>query len=711
MKKAISLFLTAAVLVCITGGCTPAQDPTVAPTDASSAATSPSSGSDEPTVPADPMQAVSDRLEALGAYDGYFETADNDVSVELVSGTDGCWTLENGVLRFADLQEDSVYALSGKLRGNIIIDAGEDYKLELELHGFSLISDSVSPIEVISADKVSICAKSGFDNYIYDVRPEVDDEDDSAHSGAIYSKEDLELCGKGSLTVVSEHNNGIHTKDDLKVKNLSLLVACVDNALKGNDSVTVNSGTLTLIAAAGDGIKTKNSDLSSKGKQRGSITVKGGSITIIAACDGLDAAYDVVIEGEETSLVIDTAVYAGLGTDQSDSSSNNQTPDFDTNRPDMGGVPGGNMPDMGGDPPDMGTMPDFGGQPDQNTPPQMPDGQTPPQIPDGQTPPQMPSQPNGTPQEQPSQPDGTANVSTMAQGGGRPGGGGGGMGGWPGGGGMGGPGMEEGNTNKISYSAKGLKADNQVSILGGTITIRSQDDCIHANGGEALENDETSLGNVSVEGGVLNLLSDDDGIHADGTLTISGGTVTVSQSYEGLEGQTVSISGGLISVYASDDGVNGTATSGTAIEISGGTIYVCCSGDGLDSNSQTAYSGIVISGGKAVIITDSVVDSSIDTEQGYSYTGGSVIAVMSSRAMTNEPTHCRDFSSIGTSRTMNLTAGKYLRVSDDGNQIADMEIPQGMSAMVVYLGCNAATFEISDTAAGSADENGVFWCR
>ncbi len=679
MKKAISFFLLASLLAGLMTGC--AQKP-----DATDPTAAPAPDSTGPTVSEEPLQSVSDRLDELKAYAGFFETEETDISVQCVSGTDSCWTLDGGILTFSALQEDSVYVVSGKLRGSIVIDVGEDYNLELELHGLSIVSDSVSPVEVISADKVSLCAKSGFENYIYDIRPTVDDTDDAAHSGAIYAKADLELCGKGSLTVVSEHNNGLHTKDDLKVKNLTLAVACVDNALKGNDSVTVSSGNLTLIAVAGDGIKTKNSDLSSKGKQRGTITVSGGSTTIIAACDGLYAAYDVVIEGEDTILSVETASYAGLGTTQSGTTGDNQAPDFGTNWPDRGDIPGGDAPDMGG-------RPDFGGQPGQNEPPQMPGGGI--QPPDEAPPPQ--------------QPTGDAGVTPMSdRGGGRPGGGG--MGGWPGGGGMGGPGGMDGNSNKISYSAKGLKADNQISVLGGTITVRSQDDCLHANGGEALENGETALGNVTVQAGNLTLLSDDDGVHADGTLTVSGGTVTITQSYEGLEGQLVSITGGTISVQADDDGVNGTATSGTAIEISGGTVYVSCSGDGLDSNSRTAYAGIVISGGKTVIFTDAVADSAIDTEQGYGYTGGIVIAVMTSRGMTNELTHCRDFTRVGTSRTMNLIAGKYLRVCADGSQIADVEIPQGMSAMVVCLGSNAATFELTDTPAGTTDENGIFWC-
>ena len=72
----------------------------------------------------------------------------------------------------------------------------------------------------------------------------------------MYSECDLALQGKGTLKIRSVNNNGVHSKDDLEVKNLALQVECKDNALKGNDGVTVESGTLTLIATLGDGIKT-----------------------------------------------------------------------------------------------------------------------------------------------------------------------------------------------------------------------------------------------------------------------------------------------------------------------------------------------------------------------------------------------------------------------------------------------------------------------
>ena len=83
----------------------------------------------------------------------------------------------------------------------------------------------------------------------------------------------------------------------------------------------------------------------------------------------------------------------------------------------------------------------------------------------------------------------------------------------------------------------------------------------------------------------------DDGFHADGALTINGGTISILQSYEGLEGSTVEINGGDIQLTASDDGVNAAggsygdnwdsfrADGSHFVRITGGTLWVDAQGD------------------------------------------------------------------------------------------------------------------------------------
>lgn len=664
----------------------------------------------------DDSTTFGESLDDLNAYAGYFEEDTVDVTVTCVSGTPDCYKLEGNTLTFTQIDEESVYSVSGKLKGNIVIDIGDEYKFDLELQGLSVVSDTENPIMVLSGDEVSITAKSEYENYIYDIREAVDETDETVYSGAIHSIVDLEICGKGSLTVVSESNNGIHGKDDLQVKNLTLLVACIDNALKGNDSVEITEATTTLIATQGDCIKTTNSDISDKGNQRGIVTISGGSHAIYAACDGIDAAYDVIVENDATELNIYTDKYSNYSSEVTAVDEDqyyirftsnsykysvkyyNSDSDYTwVNAEYHSSVSGGrynyyyySFPKMS----EYSKMQFFIYSSD------MEQGQDEDYLvgsdylspSSGYDTFALTSQGNSLSYT-------WTNYTTSIQDNG--------MGGHGGMGGMGG--MSNGNTDKGDYSTKGLKAGNEIIINSGTINIKSYDDAVHANNDTTLENGEASTGNITVNGGVVTAYSNDDGLHADGTLKITNGMVSVTNSYEGLEGANVIISGGNVSIISSDDGINGTTTSDTAIEISGGTVYICCNGDGIDSNSRTSYSGIVFSGGKTVVISTSSGNSAIDTEQGYQYSGGCVLAVMPRGGMTSEATHCSNFSNIGTSSSVSLNSGSYLTVTVNGSVVATVKMPSSISANVIYLGNKSASISSSTSSSLNLDNNGVGW--
>jgi len=669
----------------------------------------------------DDSKTFGEPLEELGAYDGYFEGDSADITVNCVSGTDKAYKLEGTTLTFTAIGEKTVYSISGTFKGNIVIDVGDEFKFDLELHGFSLTCDTVNPITVISGDEVAIKAKKDTKNYIYDMRAAVDTADDTLYSGAIHSDVDLEIGGKGELTVISENNNGIHTKDDLQVKNLTLYVACIDNALKGNDSVEMESACTTLIASGGDCIKTGNNDISSKGNQRGSISIVGGTHTLYAACDGIDAAYDFTIDDSTTVLNIYTDKYSNYSKEVTATSDdinyirftgnkyhysvkyyNSDTDYVWVNAEYHSDVSGGrttyyyySYPKMTDyakqqffiyeDEAQRGQEEEYLVNSDYLTPNEGSDTFA------------LTQSYNGLSYQ-------WTNYSTSI----REGGFGGGPGGGPGGGHGGFGGMNDGNTDKGDHSTKGIKAANEIVINEGTVNIKSYDDAIHANNDNALENGETPLGNVTVNGGTVTLYSNDDGIHADGILSITAGTVSVTNAYEGLEGNQVQISGGYVSVLSKDDGINATVTSGTAVEISAGTVYIYCTGDGIDSNSRTSGMGIVFSGGKTVVISNSGMNSAIDTENGYTYTQGSVIAIMPRGGMSSEATHCESFSSIGKSTQLSLTADNYLVVGI-GNTTATVKMPVSLSATVIVLGDNSPSITSESSTSAVLDQNGVAW--
>lgn len=633
---------------------------------------------------------------------------EESVAITCESGTQNAYSVEGNTITFSNISEQSVYDIQGAFHGNIVIDVSDDYKFELQMIGFEMYSHTACPITVVSGDKVTLSAKKSTKNYIYDMRETVDETDENAISASVYALCNLDIQGKGSLFVTSVNNNGIHTKDDLSVKNLSLQVDCMDNALKGNDSVTVESGTLVLIARQGDGVKTTNSDVSAKGNQRGTVTISGGDILIYAACDGIDSAYDVNIDesaatvslqiftdkyskySEEVTAVAESVYYIRFN-----STAYSYSLKFYNDDTDVVWYHSSSSTTVGNN---------------RYFPITKPSGYAYVQLYIYSS-----SQQQGQDEDYLACTEGMAvndNYDTIAlqtrgnsltygwtnyttnQGNFGPGGMGGGFGG-----------MTEGNTDKGDYSTKGIKADNAVTISAGTIAVSSYDDAIHANCDVTLENGETPLGNVTVTGGNLTLRSNDDGVHADGTTAIGGGTITIVSSYEGIEGNTVDISGGNISIVSSDDGINGTAASGTAIAVSGGNLYVYAGGDGIDSNSTTSYTGIVFSGGTSVIISTGQAESSIDTERGYQYSGGYVIGISSSGGMSSEATNCSNFSSVGTSKTLSLQKDAYLVIAD----IATVKMPVSVSAIVVCLGKTSASISSSSSTSDNLDANGVYW--
>ena len=668
----------------------------------------------------DDSKTFGESLDDLGAYAGYFEGESTDIVVECVSGTQGAYKLEGTTLTFTTIGEETVYSISGTFRGNIVIDTGDSYKFDLELHGLSLVCNSTNPITVISGDEVAIKAKKDTKNYIYDMRSAIDETDETLYSGAIHSDVDLEVGGKGELTVVSENNNGIHSKDDLQVKNLTLLVACIDNSLKGNDSVEIEGGNTTLIASGGDCIKTSNSDISEKGNQRGSISIVGGTHNLYAACDGIDAAYNATVDDSTTVLNIYTDKYSNYSKEVTATSSdanyirftsnayyysvkyyNSDTDYVWVNAEYHSKVSGGrsnyyyySYPKM----PEYSKVQFFIYETEAQR------GQDWEYLVASDYLTQNSAYDTFALTSRGNQLSYSwTNYTTTIQEGGFGGPGG------PGGGGMGGPGgMGEGNTDKGEYSTKGIKAANEIVINNGTVNIKSYDDAIHANNDGSLENGATPLGNVTINGGTITAYSNDDGLHADGTLSVSAGTVSVTNSYEGVEGTTVNISGGYVSVNAKDDGINATATTGVAIAISGGTVYIYCTGDGIDSNSRTSYQGIVFSGGNTVVISNSNGNSAIDTEQGYAYEGGAVIAIMPRGGMSNEATHCQSFSSVGKSTQTSLSSGSYLVVGI-GNQTATVKMPASINALVITLGDSSPSITTESSVSVELDGNGVAW--
>lgn len=478
------------------------------------------------------------------------------------------------------------YTVAGLLsEGQLIVDAGDEDEITIVLNGTSITCSSGSPIYVKNASEVKIKSEENTFNEVIDKRAEAtDDSSDDAGNATIYATCDLKLVGKGALVVTGNYNNGIQSKDDLSIKNVIVKVTAVNNAIKGNDAVDIESGNIIAISAKGDGIKTSNSSISNKDNQKGIVTITGGNIDVYAACDGIDAAYGVDISGDG-NLNIYTDTYSEYseevttsGSSSGSSSSTNKTASANTvsyvaasdtiaNAP--GGFGGGNMGGMDGQ--NGGNAPDMNG-----------------------------------------------GSGCNKAGGDRPG--------------MPGDFNESGNSSGKSYSTKGIKAESEINISGFTINISSTDDGIHANSDSGvLETGEDGKGTIVINGGSITISSGDDGMHADKQLDANDGYINIVTSYEGLEAITINLIGGKIYVYATDDGINactGDGKTSPIVNVTAGYIDITTASgdtDGIDSNGNYVQTGgfVLVKGGSS----SGNVSGSIDVDGTVTITGGTCVAL------------------------------------------------------------------------------------
>ena len=189
------------------------------------------------------------------------------------------------------------------------------------------IKSSNSPILIKNADKAVIHLVKGTTNVLEDGNgshafTNVGGKPDTSKA-VIYSKDDMNIKGAGKLTVNGKFKNGIHSTNDLKIKNGDITVTAPENGIKGKGSLHISGGTLNITAQKGDGLESdecvENNDGSFKDTvaTKGIVKITGGNITIKAGDDGVSAAnYVVVNDSTETSKIKITATDKGLAAEK-----------------------------------------------------------------------------------------------------------------------------------------------------------------------------------------------------------------------------------------------------------------------------------------------------------------------------------------------------------------------------------------------------------
>lgn len=540
-----------------------------------------------------PVRAVSEAFGLEANWDNGTQTVEITSEQEDESWKENKGTIDLDTLTYTGngveidgknikITEGGDFTVSGTLDGgNITVDT--ESRVKIRLDGASITTSGSPCIYVENADKTYITLTDKTENHL---------TANSSENGAVYSKDNLEIKGNGTLYVNSDTGHGIKASDNLTIEDGTVDITAKNDAIHVNDTFKMTGGTVKSVSE-GDGIdsesivkidggtvdikttavpvqtgadsaqngRTDSSDAdfetSSKGiKADWLMSISGGDITVNSAdhaihCadeidinggnlslnseygKGISAHGNLTVDGENTVIDIEKSTEGLeskniLTVNNGDIKIVSSDDGINATVGNSGTMPGGM--NMGGMRPNGANRTDGQDNSDMQTPPEKPDNG------DMQTPPERPN--NG---ERP-----------QFNGGNRPD--------------FENSGRSDGDRPQRDFGnapnengengGNGSRYKDCLVINGGNIEIYAEDDCLDSNG------------NLIVNGGVIKAVKT-DGTFAgpfgvfdpDGTLTVNEGATVIAVCLNG-EQQRVNTAQNTLTVY-----FDNRHSSGEKIEI------------------------------------------------------------------------------------------------------------------------------------------------
>lgn len=225
------------------------------------------------------------------------------------------------------IKDEGSYVVSGTLdNGMIIVDSEDTDKMQIVLNGTKIHNESGAAIYVKQSDKVFLTLNESTEN-ILSSGTTFTSMDEEEIDGVIYSKDDLTLNGKGSLSIKSPGGHGIVSKDDLIITGGNYVIDSTSHGLSANDMLGIADGNFMIDSGEDSvhcdmNIYIENGILEINAKDDAihadeTLLVSGGKINITNSYEGLEAL-DIKITGGDVNIVAsDDGLNAAGGTDSS----------------------------------------------------------------------------------------------------------------------------------------------------------------------------------------------------------------------------------------------------------------------------------------------------------------------------------------------------------------------------------------------------------
>lgn len=493
-------------------------------------------------------------------------TATVDIAGDIASYVDATISGANvDIVQSSDVSEATCGEITYVLGGNSSdgsLTLGGSYKSRLELNGLSLTATSGAALNIQNGKRIALSLREGTENTLIDGA-------DGSQKGCIVCKGHLEIKGKGSLIVTGNTAHAIYAKEYVSLKNSTVTVAgAVKDGINCNQYFMMESGSLTIADTGDDGIQVSfKDDTDREADDTGSVSISGSILNVAVSADASKAIKcegDILISGGDI-----TAKATGDGV-------------YDTTK-----LKTKASACLGAD----GNVTITGG---------------------------------------------TLNLTATGGGG------------------------------------KGINCDGALTINDGTIAIAT-------SGGIVAYVNNTLYTNYTGNTDRLDsdMKSSPKGIKADGNIDINGGNITVTttgNSAEGIESKSVlTVNNGVINISSTDDAMN----SASHMYIKGGTVTVVASGnDGLDSNGN-----LYIEGGVVMAFGAGAPECGLDAneEEGYTvvFTGGTVLAVGGGNSVPSSSSGSTQPYVTGNG---SVSAGATVSLSSSDGTLATFTVPANYKA-------------------------------
>ena len=197
-----------------------------------------------------------------------------------------------------NITSSGTYVLSGKLTGQVYIDAGDSAVVHLVLNGVEINSESGPAIYAADGKKVILTLAESTENTLSDTSKYTFADGEDEPDATLFIKNDLVINGNGTLKVNANYKTAIKTKDTLAIISGKFDLTSVDNAVRAKDALTIEAGTFK-VNATGKGFTSDgelniyggdiNIEKSEEGLEGLTVEIYGGNVDISATDDGINA--------------------------------------------------------------------------------------------------------------------------------------------------------------------------------------------------------------------------------------------------------------------------------------------------------------------------------------------------------------------------------------------------------------------------------------